>query len=98
MEYHLCDFCRRQVKALIINTLVAMTGFTKHNWIFFTRNIDFFLGDIRRFLIWKAPVILLLGGFLFFGFAPTDLVDSTEEKNELALKKFREALQFASLN
>jgi len=66
--------------------------------MFFTRNIGFFLGDIMRSLIWKAPVILLLGGFLFFGCATTGLVDSPEEKNELARKKFREALQFASLN
>jgi lipopolysaccharide biosynthesis regulator YciM len=51
-----------------------------------------------RYLIWKSPVILLLGGFLFFGFATTDLVDSPKEKNELGRKKFREALQFASLN
>ena len=51
-----------------------------------------------RSLIWKAPVILILGGFLFFGCATTDSVDSPVEKNELAQKKFREALQFASLN
>lgn len=49
-------------------------------------------------LIWKAPVILLLGGFLFIGCATTDLVNSPEDKKELAQKKFREALQFASLN
>ena len=81
-----------------MKTLFVIIGLAQHNWMFFTRNIGFSLGDIMRSLIWKAPVILLLGGFLFFGFAPTDLVDSTEEKNELALKKFREALQFASLN
>jgi tetratricopeptide (TPR) repeat protein len=51
-----------------------------------------------RSFIWKAPVILLLGVFLFSGCATTDLVDSPEEKNELAQKKFREALQFGSLN
>ena len=51
-----------------------------------------------RYLIWKSPVILLLGGFLFFGCATTELVDSPKEKNELGRKKFREALQFASLN
>ena len=51
-----------------------------------------------RYLIWKTPVILLLGGFLFFGCATTELVDSPKEKNELGRKKFREALQFASLN
>ena len=51
-----------------------------------------------KYLIWKTHVILLLGGFLFLGCATTDLVDSPPEKNELAQKKFREALQFASLN
>ena len=49
-------------------------------------------------LIWKAPVILLLGVFLFSSCATTDLKGSPEEKNELARKKYREALQFASLN
>mgnify|MGYP005629657023 FL=1 len=51
-----------------------------------------------RYLIWKTPVILLLGGFLFFGCATTELVDSPKEKNELGRKKIREALKFASLN
>ena len=51
-----------------------------------------------RSLIWKAPVILLLGVFLFSSCATTDLKGSPEEKNELARKKFREALQFGSLN
>ena len=51
-----------------------------------------------RSLIWKAPVILLFGGFLFFGCATKNLVNSPEEKKELAQKKFREALQFASLS
>ena len=51
-----------------------------------------------RSLIWKAPVILLFGGFLFFGCATTNLVNSPEVKKELAQKKFREALQFASLS
>jgi Tfp pilus assembly protein PilF len=51
-----------------------------------------------RSLIWKAPVILLFGGFLFLGCASTNLVNSPEEKKELAQKRFREALQFASLN
>ena len=51
-----------------------------------------------RSLIRRASVIFLFGGFLFFGCATTNLVNSTEEKNELAQKKFREALQFASLN
>jgi Tfp pilus assembly protein PilF len=51
-----------------------------------------------RSLILKAPVILLLGGFLFFGCATTNLVNSPAGKKELAQKKFREALQFASLN
>jgi Tfp pilus assembly protein PilF len=51
-----------------------------------------------RSLIWKAPVILLFGGFLFFGCATTNLVKSPEENKELAQKKFREALEFASLN
>jgi len=46
-----------------------------------------------RSLIWKSPVILLFGGFLFFGCATKDLVDSPEEKNELARKKFREAIE-----
>ena len=67
-------------------------------WICFTRNIGFFLEDIIGSLFWRVPVILLLGGFLFFGCATKGLVDSPEEKNELAQKKFREALQFASLN
>ena len=67
-------------------------------WMCFTRNISFFLEDIIGSLFWRVPVILLLGGFLFFGCATKDLVDSPEEKNELAQKKFREALQFASLN
>ncbi|MFT4578974.1 MAG: Tfp pilus assembly protein PilF [Nitrospinales bacterium] len=49
-------------------------------------------------LIWKASLILLLGGFLFFGCATTKLVDSPKDKIALAQKKFREALQFASLN
>ncbi len=49
-------------------------------------------------LIWKVPVILLLGGGLFIGCATTELANSPEEKKELAKKKFREALQFASLN
>jgi Tfp pilus assembly protein PilF len=66
--------------------------------MFFARNIGFFLGDMMRSLIWKAPVILLLGGFLFFGCATTKLADSPEEKNAQAQKKFREALQYASLN
>jgi tetratricopeptide (TPR) repeat protein len=66
--------------------------------MFFTRIIGFFLGVIMKYLIWKTHVILLLGGFLFLGCATTDLVDSPPEKNELAQKKFREALQFASLN
>jgi tetratricopeptide (TPR) repeat protein len=60
---------------------------------FFSRNIGFFVGDIMRSLIWKSPVILLFGGFLFFGCATKDLVDSPEEKNELARKKFREAIE-----
>ena len=68
------------------------------SWMFFTRNIGFFLGDMMKSLIWKAPVILLLGSFLFIGCATTNLVNSPEEKKELAQKKFREALQFASLN
>ena len=46
-----------------------------------------------RSLIWKSPVILLLGGFLFFGCATTDLVDSPEEKNKLARKNFREVIK-----
>ena len=49
-------------------------------------------------LIWKAPVILLMGVFLFSGCMTTDLAHSPEDKNELARKKFREALQFGSLN
>jgi Tfp pilus assembly protein PilF len=51
-----------------------------------------------RPLIWKAPVILLFGGFLIYGCATKNLVNSPEEKKELAQKKFREALQFASLS
>jgi hypothetical protein len=39
---------------------------------------------------------LAIGGFLFYGCATTDLVDSPE-KNELARKKLSEALQVASL-
>ena len=39
-----------------------------------------------------------MGGFLFFGCATTELVDSPKEKNELGRKKIREALKFASLN
>ena len=50
-----------------------------------------------RPLIWKAPVIFLFGGFLFYGCATTNLVNSPEEKKELAQQKFRKALQFASL-
>lgn len=51
-----------------------------------------------RTLTWKSPVILLLGGFLFFGCATTDVAKPPEDKKELAQKKFREALQFGSLN
>ena len=51
-----------------------------------------------RSLIWIAPVILLFGGFLFYGCATKNLVNSPEEKKELAQKKFREAIQFASLS
>ena len=68
------------------------------NWMIFTRNIGFFLGDMMKSLIWKVPVILLMGVFLFSGCATTDVVVPQEEKKELAQKKFREALQFASLN
>ena len=49
-------------------------------------------------LIWKAPTIVLLVSFQFFGCASLDPVDSKEEKNELAQKKFKEALHFGSLN
>jgi Tfp pilus assembly protein PilF len=66
--------------------------------MFFTRISDFFLEILMRSLIWKAPVILLFGVFLFFGCATTNLLNYPEEKNELAQKKFRKALQFASLN
>ncbi len=51
-----------------------------------------------RSLIWKATVILLLVSFLFLGCATSGLVDSQEEKSELAQIKFKEALQFGSLN
>jgi lipopolysaccharide biosynthesis regulator YciM len=81
-----------------MKTLFVIIGLTQHNWMFFTRNIGFSLGDIMRSLIWKSPIILLLGDFLFLGCATTDLADSPKEKNELARKKYREALQFASLN
>jgi tetratricopeptide (TPR) repeat protein len=68
------------------------------SWIFFTRKTGFFLGDKMKSLIWKVPVIFLMGVVLLSGCATTDLVVPTEEKNELARKKFREALQFGSLN
>jgi len=51
-----------------------------------------------RPIFWKAPAIFLMGVFLFSGCATTGSVDSKEEKNELAQKKFRDALQFGSLN
>jgi Tfp pilus assembly protein PilF len=51
-----------------------------------------------RSLIWVSHVILLLGGILFFGCATTDLVDSPEEKNELARKNFREAIELYPYN
>ena len=51
-----------------------------------------------RPLIWKAPTIVLVAIFHFFGCASLGSVDSKEEKNELAQKKLREALQFGSLN
>jgi Tfp pilus assembly protein PilF len=65
--------------------------------MFFTTN-SFFLETLMSSLIWKAPLILFFGGFLFFGCATTNLVNSPEVKKELAQKKFREALQFASLS
>ena len=49
-------------------------------------------------LIWKAPTVLLLVSFQFFGCASLGSVDSKEEQNELSQKKFRKALQFGSLN
>ena len=49
-------------------------------------------------LIRKVPVILLMGSFLVLGCATSGFMDSQEDKNELAQKKFREALQFGSLN
>ncbi|MBC8284010.1 MAG: tetratricopeptide repeat protein [Nitrospinae bacterium] len=49
-------------------------------------------------LIWKVPVILFLAIILSSGCATTGLEDSPEAKSELAQKKFREALQFGSLN
>ena len=51
-----------------------------------------------RSLILKAPAILLLVSFQFVGCVSLGSVDSKEEKNELAKKKFKEALQFGSLN
>jgi tetratricopeptide (TPR) repeat protein len=66
--------------------------------MFLSRKNGFFLGEPMKSIIWKVSVILLLGTFLFSGCASTGLVDSKEEKNELAEKKFREALQFGSLN
>ena len=51
-----------------------------------------------RPIFWKAPAIFLMGVFLFSGCATTGSVDSKEEKNEIAQKKFRDALQFGSLN
>lgn len=39
-----------------------------------------------------------MGVFLFSGCTTTDLADPPEEKNGLAQKKSREALQFGSLN
>jgi len=39
-----------------------------------------------------------MGSFLFLGCATSGFMDSQEDKNELAQKKFREALQFGSLN
>ncbi|MEK9627874.1 MAG: tetratricopeptide repeat protein [Nitrospinota bacterium] len=51
-----------------------------------------------RFLIWKVPVIVLLVSFPLFGCATSGGVDSLVEKKELAQKKYREALQFGSLN
>ena len=58
----------------------------------------FLFGEIMGSLIWKAPTVLLLVSFQFFGCASLDPVDSKEEKNELAQKKFKEALHFGSLN
>ena len=66
--------------------------------MFFIRNSDFFLETLMRSLVWKVPVIFLFGGFLFYGCATTNLVNTPAEKKELAQKKFREALQFASLS
>ena len=51
-----------------------------------------------RALIWRVPVIMLLAIFPFFGCATSGSVDSKEDKQELAQKKFKEALQFGSLN
>ena len=51
-----------------------------------------------RSLIEKVPAILLLVSFQFFGCATSGLEDSPAEKKGLAQKKFREALQFGSLN
>jgi tetratricopeptide (TPR) repeat protein len=51
-----------------------------------------------RSFIWEAPVIFILGVFLFSGCATTNVVATPVEKNELAKKKYREALQFGSLN
>ncbi len=66
--------------------------------MFFSRKGGFFLGEPMKSIIWKVSVILLLGVFLLSGCASTGMVDSQEDKNELADKKFREALQFGSLN
>jgi Tfp pilus assembly protein PilF len=66
--------------------------------VFLPEILAYFLETWMKSLIWKAPVILLMGVFLFFGCATTDLAGTPEDKNELAQKKFREALQFGSLN
>lgn len=66
--------------------------------MFFTKIFGFFPGDMMKSLNWKVPVILLLGFFLFSGCATSDPLEHSEGKKELAQKKFKEALQFSSLN
>ncbi len=49
-------------------------------------------------LIWKTPAIWIIGLFLFAGCATSGLMDSQEDKKQKAQEKFKEALQFGSLN
>jgi len=58
----------------------------------------FLFGEIMRSLIWKTPTMVFLVSFQVFGCASLGSVSSKEGKNEVAQKKFREALQFGSLN